>query len=273
MTKVRGWVRPDSMGVVFVLLSVIILLFIFAPLVKTVGSSSPGVLWDTLLEGEVYSSILLTVYAALVATVVGLFLGVPLAYLLARRRFRGKRFLEGLIDVPIVIPHSAAGVALLFVFGSNFLAGRVFGSVGISFFNTVAGVVIAMMFVSIPFLIDSAREGFKAVDVRLEKVARTLGASPWRSFFRVSLPLAWRSIFSGSVMMWARGASEFGAVLILAYYVPFLGQHARVAPVLVADRFTSFGLDYARPVTALVILVSLVMFVVLRTMAYRGEKA
>jgi len=273
MTKMRGWARLDSLSLVFVLLSVIILLFILAPLVKTVGSSSPGVLWDTLLNGEVYSSILLTVYAALVATLVGLFLGVPLAYLLARRRFRGKRFLEGLIDIPIVIPHSAAGVALLFVFGSNFLAGKAFGSIGISFFNTIAGVVIAMMFVSIPFLIDSAREGFKSVDVRLEKVARTLGASPWRSFFRVSLPLAWRSIFAGSVMMWARGTSEFGAVLILAYYVPFLGRYACVAPVLVADRFNSFGLDYARPVTAIVILISLVVFVVMRTIAYRGEKA
>lgn len=273
MTKAHVWRKPDGMSIVFVLLSVIILLFILAPLVKTVGSSSPGVLWNTLLDEEVYSSILLTIYAAVIATLVGLFLGVPLAYLLARHEFWGKRFLEGLIDVPIVIPHSAAGVALLFVFGSNFLAGEIFHTIGISFFNSVAGVVIAMMFVSIPFLIDSAKEGFKAVDVRLEKVARTLGASPWRSFFRVSLPLAWRSIFSGSVMMWARGASEFGAVLILAYYVPFFGHYARVAPILVADRFASFGLDYARPVTAIVILLSLIVFIALRTVAYRGGKA
>ena len=74
-------------------------------------------------------------------------------------------------------------------------------------------------------------------------------------------------------MMWARGASEFGAVLILAYYVPFFGHYARVAPVLVADRFASFGLDYAQPVTAIVILISLIVFISLRTIAYRGEKA
>ena len=273
MTKTHVWRKPDGMSIIFVLLGVIILLFIFAPLLKTVVSSSPGVLWNTLLDEEVYSSILLTIYAAMIATLVGLFLGVPLAYLLARRQFWGKRFLEGLIDIPIVIPHSAAGVALLFVFGSNFLAGEVFHTIGISFFNSVAGVVIAMIFVSIPFLIDSAKEGFKAVDVRLEKVARTLGASPWRSFFRVSLPLAWRRIVSGSGMMWARGASEFGAVLILAYYVPFFGHYARVAPILVADRFASFGLDYAQPVTAIVILISLIVFISLRTIAYRGEKA
>jgi molybdate/tungstate transport system permease protein len=266
------WRRPESMIMAFILLGGLILLFIFVPLLKTVISSSPGILWDTLLEQDVYTSILLTIYAAFIATLVGLFLGVPLAYILARRSFWGKGFLEGLIDVPIVIPHSATGVALLFVFGQEFLFGRIFHSLGIDFVNTVAGVVIAMMFVSLPFLIDSTKEGFRGVDVRLEKVARTLGASPWQSFFRVSLPLAWRNIFSGSVMMWARGMSEFGAVLILAYHVPFMGHHPVASPILVADRFSSFGKDYALPVTVLVILISLVTFITLRAIVYRGAK-
>jgi len=261
------------MSIVFIVLSAIILFFIFVPLIKTSLSSSPGTLWNTLLDEEVYLSILLTVCAAAIATAVGLFLGVPLGYLLARRQFWGKRFLEALIDIPIVIPHSAAGIALLFVFGRQFFLGKLFGYVGITFVDAIAGVVIAMMFVSIPFLIDSSRDGFKAVDVRLEKVARTLGASPWRTFFRVSLPLARRNIFSGSVMMWARAVSEFGAVLIIAYHVPFLGGHPVVAPILVADRFGSFGLDYARPVAVLVILLSLIVFITLRTLAFRGQEA
>ena len=217
MSRIRSWTKPDSLTVVLVILASLILIFILAPLIKTVASSSPGTLWETLCDEQVYSSILVTVLSGFLATLVGIVLGVPLAYLLARRSFRGKRLLEALIDVPIVIPHSAAGIALLFVFGSQFLLGKFFGYMGIGFVHALAGAVIAMMFVSVPFLIDSARDGFKAVDVRLEKVARTLGASPWRVFFRVSLPLAWRSIFSGSVMMWARAISEFGAVLILAY--------------------------------------------------------
>ncbi|TET41139.1 MAG: ABC transporter permease subunit [Dehalococcoidia bacterium] len=260
------------MSIVFVVLGTLMLLFIFVPLIKTIFSSSPGTLWNTLLGEDVYSSILLTICAALMATLLGLLLGVPLAYLLARHQFRGKRFLEAIIDVPIVIPHSAAGVALLFVFGSNFLCGKVFHGIGIDFFRTFAGIVIAMMFVSVPFLIDSAKEGFKAVDVRLEKVARTLGASPWSAFFRISLPLAWRSIFAGSVLMWARGLSEFGAIVIIAYSASFFGWNTKVLPVLVADRF-DFGLEYAGPVAALAILISLIAFIVLRTIAYRGEKA
>ena len=272
MTKMSGWKKPGSMEIVFILLGALMLLFIFAPPLKTVFSSSPTTLWNTLLEEDVYSSVLLTLFAALTATLIGLFLGVPLAYLLARHQFRGKRFVEAIIDVPIVIPHSAAGVALLFVFGSNFLFGKILNGIGIGFFRSFTGVVIAMMFVSVPFLIDAAKEGFKAVDIRLEKVARTLGASAWKSFFRISLPLAWRSIFSGSVLMWARGLSEFGAIIIIAYSASFLGWSPKVLPVLVANRF-DFGLDYARPVAAIAILISLIAFVVLRSIAYRGEKA
>jgi molybdate/tungstate transport system permease protein len=258
MSRARSWMRHDSMSVVFAVLALLLLAFIFVPVFKIVVSSSPGKLWDTLLDESVYLSILLSVLAGLLATLIGIVVGVPLAYLLARRQFRGKRFLEALIDVPIVIPHSAAGIALLFVFGRQFLLGKLFGHVDITFVNTLAGVVIAMMFVSVPFLIDSSKDAFKAVDVRMEKVARTLGASPWQTFLRVSLPLAWRGIFSGSVMMWARAMSEFGAVMIVAYYVPFLGGQQMVAPVLVAFRL-DLGLDAARPVAALIILISLII--------------
>ena len=89
MTKLSAWKKPDSISIVFTLLGALILLFIFAPPLKTIFSSSPGTLWDTLLEEDVYSSILLTISAALIATLIGLFLGVPLAYLLARHQFRG----------------------------------------------------------------------------------------------------------------------------------------------------------------------------------------
>ncbi len=273
MSKIHLRGKPDGTTIVFVVLGALMLLFIILPLFKSVISSSPGTLWDTLLDEEVYYSILLTIYAAFIATLLGILLGVPLAYFLARHEFRGKGIIEGLIDVPIVVPHSAAGIALLFVFGQNFFMGRLFHSIGITFFGSIAGIIIAMMFVSIPFLVDSAKEGFNSVDPKLEKVARTLGASSWRSFFYISLPLAWKSIFSGSVMMWARGMSEFGAVLMIAYHVPFLGHHPCVAPILVADRFTSYGWNATLPVLAIVILIPLILFIVFRAIAYRGTKS
>ncbi len=262
------YIGKNRLTITFVLLGLLIFLFIIIPLAKMVFSSvsDTETLWETLLDPEVSGAIGLTLFAALISTIVGFFLGIPLAYILARNNFPGKRLVEGLIDVPIVVPHTAAGIALLFVFGRKFFLGEAFEKVGITFVDSFAGIVIAMLFVSIPFLIDSAKEGFKKVDVRLEKVARTLGASPWQAFFRITFPLAWRSILTGNIMMWARGISEFGAVIILAY-------HPMIAPVLVYERFETYGLDYARPVAVLLILVSVIVFIVLRTLAYRGDKS
>ena len=117
---------------------------------------------------------------------------------------------------------------MLMVFGRQAPLGKAFGFLGLRFVSSLPGIVIAMLFVSLSFLVDSAREGFEAVNPRLERVARTLGASPWRAFWRVSFPLAWRSILSGMILMWARGISEFGAVVILAY-------HPMVAPILLYE--------------------------------------
>jgi molybdate/tungstate transport system permease protein len=251
-----------GMTFTFVLLGLVILLFIAVPLFKMVFGADPVILWDTLLTPDVMESIWLTLYTALIATAVGCILGVPLAYILARYDFPGKKLLESTIDIPVVIPHSAAGIALLFVFGRNYLAGKAFGAIGIDFIDSVPGIVIAMLFVSIPFLIDSAKEGFRQVDTRLEKVSRSLGASSWQTFFRISFPLSWRSILNGNIMMWARGLSEFGAVMILAY-------HPMIAPVLVYERFTTHGLEYSQPVAVILIVISVIIFVILRMLAYR----
>ena len=241
----------------------LILLFILAPLFKMVFLSDKQALWLALTDHETMRSIGLTIYAALMATAIGFFLGVPLAYLLARYEFPGKRIVEALVDLPIVVPHSAAGIALLFVFGSNFRMGEAFGKAGIKFVDSVAGIVIAMLFVSVPILISAARESFRKVDVRLEKVARTLGASPWQVFARVTFPLAWRSILAGSLMMWARGMSEFGAVIILTY-------HPTVAPILVYERFETYGLAQAIPVAAIMIVISAMIFAGIQTLLRRS---
>jgi len=255
----------NKMRVSFVILGSLLILFIAWPLLRTVTASSPATLWQTLLDDEVRGSIALTFYSSLIATSLAFVCGVPLAYLLARADFAGKRLVEGIVDLPIVVPHSAAGIALLMVFGRRALLGRAFGLLSLKFVSAAPGIVIAMLFVSLSFLVNSAREGFESVDPRLERVARTLGASPWSAFWRVAFPLAWRSILSGMIMMWARGLSEFGAVVILAY-------HPMVAPVLLYERFESFGLQYARPVATLIILICLVTFVALRAVAgKRGE--
>ncbi|MDP2160917.1 MAG: ABC transporter permease subunit, partial [Flavobacterium sp.] len=121
----------------------------------------------------------------------------------------------------------------------------------------------AMAFVSLPYLINAARNGFEAVPVRLEKAALNLGASSFKMFFSISLPLAWRSILSGLIMIFARGMSEFGAVVIIAY-------HPMTAPVMIFERFGAFGLKYAQPVALIFMAISLLVFIILRWLS--GKK-
>ncbi len=242
----------------FLLLGLVMLLFLLLPLATMILSVSPERLYTTLLEDEVWHSILLTITSGLWATFFGLLFGVPLAYLLARHRFPGKRLVEGLVDLPVVIPHTAAGIALLSVFGRKFYGGKFFDFFGIEFVGAEPGIIIAMMFGSAPFLINAARDGFLSVDPRMEQVAQSLGASPWKTFWTITLPLARRSILTGSMLMWSRGISEFGAVFILVY-------HPMVAPVLIWNRFETYGLDYAKPVAVLLLLLCITVFIILRS--------
>mgnify|MGYP000928987747 CR=1 FL=1 len=254
MSRIRLFSRMDW---VFSLVGLLLLLFILVPLVATVFAVGPGEFKEGVADKGVLNALWITFLAAFVATVIALVLGVPLAYLLARKDFPGKTLVEGIIDLPVIIPHTAAGVALLMVFGRMGLFGEPLADAGLFFTESFAGIVVAMLFVSLPFLVDTARETFALVDRRLEGVARTLGASPWSAFRRVTLPLAWRGIVAGSLMMWARGISEFGAVVMLAY-------NPKTVAVLIYERFVAFGPEAAAPITTLLLVLALVILVLLR---------
>lgn len=248
------------------LLSGLALLFVVAPLAGMLLNVTPLRMLQTAREAEVVGSLWITLSSAFAATVAGAFFAIPLAYLLARRQFPFKGLLTGLIDLPIVIPHTAAGIALLGMVSRDTVLGKAAAALGLSLVGSPLAISIAMAFVSIPFLLNAARQGFEAVPLKLEQAALTLGASPARVFFTISVPLAWRGIVSGLVMMFARGMSEFGAVVILAY-------HPMTAPVLIFDRFNNFGLSHAVPVAVLFIGVSLVFFIVLRLLAKKHRDA
>jgi len=231
--------------------------FVVVPLAATLLATTPQALLLTLADAEVSQSIGLTFVAAALATGLTLLTGLPLAYLLARYRFPLKRLLESLVDLPTVIPHTAAGLALLMVLGRQGLLGQALAPLGVTFTDHVPGIVAAMMFVSLPYLVNMSREAFRAVDVEMERVALIDGASPWQAFWHVTLPQAWRGVMGGALMMWARGISEFGAVVILAY-------HPKIVPVLLYERFEGFGLYAALPVAFILIVVVLVVFMTLR---------
>jgi molybdate/tungstate transport system permease protein len=249
--------NKSPLYLIFTFLGGIVLLFIVAPIAGMYLNTSIGSIAETIGNEEVRNSIWLSLWTSMAGTILFSILAIPLAYLLARNKFPLKGLVNAVIDVPIIIPHSAAGIAVLGIITRDSFLGRAADSIGFKFIDNQAGIILAMAFVSIPFLINSARDGFTAVPERLEKIALTLGASPLRVFFTISLPLAWRSILSGFILMWARGMSEFGAVIIIAY-------NPKTAPVLIFERFTSYGLKYSLPVAGIFVGVCLIIFILMR---------
>ncbi len=240
--------------------SVIILLFILLPLLRMVTQPSLADLLSTISDPEVRASLWLSIYTAGSAAAIAFLFGTPLAYLLARHDFFGKKLVESVIDLPIVIPHPVVGIAILSLAGRNHWLGQILAKLGLSILGSVTGIIAVMTFVGLPFYVNAAKAGFEGVPVRLERVARSLGANPAAVFYRVTAPLTWRHMLCGIILCAARAVSEFGAVVIIAY-------HPMIAPVLMFERFTAYGLKYSQPVAVWLILASLGLFLLLRLVA------
>ncbi len=239
------------------LCGMVIMAFILLPLIEMLTTPSLSMLKETIQDRDVVRSIWLSIYTAGVAAIISFLFGTPLAYLLARKNFRGKRLLESIIDLPIVIPHPVVGIAILSVAGKNHFLGQIMHEFGIRIMGSVTGIITVLTFVGLPFYVNAVKTGFEGVSPRLENVSRSLGASTFGTFFRVTFPLAWRSMVIGFIMCSARAISEFGAVVIVAY-------HPMTAPVMIYERFESYGLKYSQPVAVWLVTICLLLFLVLR---------
>ncbi|NJE04483.1 tungstate ABC transporter permease WtpB [Thermococcus sp. MV11] len=239
----------------FAALGSFLIVYIALPLVVILVKQAADLemLVKTLHDSYVIEALINSLTTATATALIALLFGVPLGYVLARKEFPGKSLVQAIVDVPIVIPHSVVGIMLLVTFSSAIL-------------DSYTGIIAAMLFVSAPFAINAARDGFLAVDEELEYVARTLGASRLRAFFSVALRIAFPSIASGAIMTWARAISEVGAILIVAYY-------PKTAQVLVMEYFNNYGLRASRPISVILIVMSLTVFVILRWLVGRKANA
>ena len=170
-----------------------------------------------------------TVLCATGATLLILPVGVPLAWLLARRRFRGRAILEAIVTLPLVVPPVATGLLLLILFSRRGFIGGILERVGVDIVFTWKAVVLAMAVMGLPLLVRTGRAGFEQVNTRYESVAATLGASPLRVFFTISLPLAWPAVLAGAVLAFARALGEFGATIVVAGSIPGVTRTLAVA--------------------------------------------
>lgn len=237
-----------------------LLAFLAAPVLLLVGAGAAG-LAGAMSDAELRAALATTLATATGATVLSVAGGLPLAYALARRTFPGRGVATAVLDLPLLVPHPVAGIALLLFLGRDTPLGHSLASAGLRVVGTPAGIVAAMTFVSAPLFVSAAREAFARVDPYYAAMARTLGDTPARAFARVTLPLALRGIGAAAIVTWARAVSEFGAIVVLAY-------NPKVASVLSYDRLTGYGLAAALPVAAALVLVALVPLAALRLLRY-----
>ncbi len=222
-----------------------------------------GSLLAALGMGVVADALLLSLVTTSISLVVMVAFGTPLALVLARRRFRGSTLVETMVDLPIVLPPSVAGLALLLVFGRRGLLGPSLEVLGISLPFTTAAVVIAQTFVAAPFFIRSARTGFASVDHDLEDAARVDGASERQLFRAITIPLASTALAAGLVMSWARALGEFGATIMFAGNVQ---GHTQTLPLAVYGEFEAGNLDTSIAAAAILVLAAFGVLVAVRIM-------
>lgn len=265
----RNPTRQLSVTLPFTLLAAIFIASILLPLgaMSIQALSDTGELQRSLADASVWNAIALSFEAGGIAAALAGLLGIPLAWLLSQRRFPGRSLVQTIVDLPLTIPHVVAGIAVLFVYGRRGLLGAPLGHLfGLSFWGSLPGIVVAMLFVSAPYTVSAARIAFDGVDGRLEKVSRSLGIGPWATLRRVVLPLCWRGLLSAVTLSYARAISEFGAVVLIAYY-------PMTSPVKIYDLFLTLGLPQAIAMSFIVLVVSLGVFLLLRLAARSRQRA
>jgi molybdate transport system permease protein len=244
----------------FVAPAMLLVLLLGLPLLALFLRAAGSDLLTYALSRTALKALKLSLITSLVSVAVSVLVGTPLAYILARWDFPGRPALELLIDLPVVLPPSVAGLALLIAFGRQGLFGRWLTVFGVSLPFTTAAVVIAQTFVSAPLFVRSARLGFSGIDHQLEEAAHVEGATPWQLFSQVMFPLAGRALISGTMLAWTRALGEFGATILFAGNLEGVTQTMPLAIYLGFER----NLDVAVVLSVMLVFVSFILLGIMR---------
>jgi molybdate transport system permease protein len=245
---------------VFIIPSVILLALFTLPLVALVARSIGSDFLKSVLSVQAFRALSLSLITSTVTTLIAALFGTPLAYILARWKFAHKAWLELLLELPIVLPPSVAGLALLIAFGRSGMFGAVLSIVGISLPFTTAAVVLAQTFVAAPLYVRSARIGFAQIDTQLEEYAHLAGANQWQVYSLIMVPNARRALASGAVLTWTRALGEFGATILFAGNLEGVTQTMPMAIYLGFER----NLGVALALSVVLILVSAGLLMIAR---------
>ena len=252
-------------GWVFILPSLVLIGLLGLPLLALLWRAIGKDFFNYALSPTALSALKLSLLTSIGTVIIAVATGTPLAYVLARWKFHGKTALELLIDLPVVLPPSVAGLALLIAFGRQGVFGVLLNAIGITLPFTTAAVIIAQTFVSAPLFVRSARVGFAGIDRQLEEAATVEGANDWQVFRFIMFPLARRAFLTGLILTWTRALGEFGATLLFAGNLEGKTQTMPLAIYLGFER----GLGVAIALSVMLVAVSIVLLGVMRRLEVR----
>jgi molybdate transport system permease protein len=266
LTRSPGAAKRSAFGIGFSGLAGILALFLALPAVVLIGRAvAGGALAEALGATAVLNALGLSLITTTVSLALTVAVGTPLAWVLARRRFRGSTILEAIVDLPIVLPPSVAGLALLLVFGRRGLLGGPLTVIGLEIPFTTLAVILAQTFVAAPFFVRAARAGIDGVDRQLEDAARDLGAAERHVFSRVTIPLAAPALAAGLVMSWARALGEFGATIMFAGNVT---GRTQTLPLVVYSRFQAGDLEASIAAASVLVLAAFGVLIAVRVLRW-----
>lgn len=249
---------PLTLGITL-LYTVIIICLPLGALVMKAASLGPEAYWQIVASPRALASYRVTILSALAATAFNTVFGFALAWVLVRYRFPGRRLLDAVIDIPFALPTAVAGIALTALFAPNGWFGAPLAAIGIPVAYTVLGIIIAMTFTSLPFIVRTVQPVLEDLDAALEEAGQTLGRSDTAIFFRVLLPLVVPALLAGISLSFARCLGEFGAIIFIAGNQPF---HTEITALLAFIRLEEYDYPAAAAIASVMLITALIMLAV-----------
>lgn len=257
-----------ALGFTLVYMSLIVLVPLSATFLKTATMSWPQ-FWNAVTAPRVLASYRLTFGASLIAALINAGFGLLVAWVLVRYRFPGKRLVDALVDLPFALPTAVAGIALTAIYSGNGWIGSYLAALGIKVAFTPLGVVIALTFIGLPFVVRTVQPVLEDLDVDVEEAAVSLGASRWQTFRRVILPAIWPALLTGFALAFARAVGEYGSVIFIAGNLPMISE---ITPLLIITKLEQYDYQGATAIAVVMLVISFVLLLIINLLQWWSRR-
>jgi sulfate/thiosulfate transport system permease protein len=257
-----------TFGYTILYLSLIVLIPLAALFLRS-ASLSAGEFWAVVSDPRVLASFRISFGGAFVAATINLFVGLLIAWVLARYEFRGKSVVDALVDLPFALPTAVAGIALTAVFSANGWLGKPLMAIGIKVAYTPLGIIIAMVFISLPFLVRTVQPVLEDLEKEVEEASATLGATRWQTFRNVILPTLTPALFTGFALGFARALGEYGSIVFIAGNMP---MKTEITPLLIITKLEQYQVAEATAIAAVTLVISFSLLFLINYMQWRARR-